>query len=84
MWESIKNAITAVKDTLGIELPELPVDLGALDAASIGETATTAVQGVSESATGVTDAAAGAAGEAATTAVQGVTETATDVAGAAR
>jgi hypothetical protein len=72
-----------VKDTLGIELPELPVDLGGLDAASIGETATTAVQGVSESATGVTDAVA-AAGEATGAAVQGVTETVTGVAGTTR
>jgi hypothetical protein len=83
MWESIKNAITAVKDTLGIELPELPVDLGPLDAASIGEAATTAVQGVSESATGVTDAVA-AAGEATGAAVQDVTETVTGVAGTTR
>jgi hypothetical protein len=83
MWESIKNAITAVKDTLGIELPELPVDLGSLDAASIGEAATTAVEGGTGSLTGVTDSVA-AAGESATAAAQGVSESVTGVTGAAR
>jgi hypothetical protein len=73
MWDVFKNAVTGVKDALGIELPELPVDLGAFDTAPIGEAATTAVQGVTDSATGVTDAVA-AAGETATTTVQGVTE----------
>jgi hypothetical protein len=57
MWDVFKNAVTGVKDALGIELPELPVDMGSLDAASIGEAATTAVQGVTETVTDVAGAA---------------------------
>ena len=53
MWEAIKNALIGVKDATGIEIPGLPVDLG-----SIGESAATAVQGVSESASGIIDGAA--------------------------
>jgi hypothetical protein len=41
MWEALKNIATSVKDTLGIEVPDLPVDLGA-----IGETASGLVEGV--------------------------------------
>ena len=55
MWEALKNAFVSVKEALGIELPELPVDLGAM-----GETATTAVQDVADAATTAVDQ--GAAG----------------------
>ncbi len=53
MWEALKNAFIGVKEALGIEIPELPVDLGTL-----GETATTAVQGVADIATSAVDDAA--------------------------
>jgi hypothetical protein len=53
MWEAIKNALTSVKDATGIEIPGLPADLGA-----IGDSAATALQTVTESATGVMDGAA--------------------------
>lgn len=55
MWEALKNAFVGVKEALGIELPELPIDLG-----SLGETATTAVQDVADTATTAVDQ--GAAG----------------------
>jgi len=70
MWEAMKNALMSVKEATGIEIPGLPADLG-----SIGDSAATAVQSVSESATGVFDGAAGAA-EAAAGGVAGVAETA--------
>jgi hypothetical protein len=74
MWELLKTAITGVKDALGIEIPELPIDAGSIDVGSIGEAATTAVQDESESATAAVDGMA-TAGEAITTDVAGVTET---------
>jgi hypothetical protein len=52
MWEALKNAFVGVKEALGIEIPELPVDLGTL-----GETATTAIQDVAGSATSAVDEA---------------------------
>ena len=55
MWETIKNALAGIKNASGIEIPGLPVDLGPL-----GESADTAVQSVSESATGVVDGATAA------------------------
>jgi len=55
MWNALKNALIGVTDAVGIELPGLPLDLG-----SLGETATTAVQGVTDSATGALDAATAA------------------------
>ena len=67
MWEVLKNALASVKDATGIEIPGLPVDLG-----SIGESATAAVQTVTESATGVLDGAAPAL-EAVTGGVGGLT-----------
>ena len=54
MWEALKNALIGVKEALGIEIPGLPADLG-----SLGESATTAVQDVTDSATAVVDEAAG-------------------------
>jgi hypothetical protein len=56
MWETIKKALMGVTEAIGIEIPELPVDPG-----SLGESATTALQGVTESATGVIDTATAAA-----------------------
>jgi len=53
MWESIKNALMSVKDATGIEIPGLPADLG-----SLGDSAATAVQTATESATGIMDGAA--------------------------
>ena len=56
MWAALKKAVTGVTESLGIEIPGLPVDLGAL-----GETAGTAVQGVTESASGAVESLTGAA-----------------------
>jgi hypothetical protein len=70
MWEAIKNALISAKDATGIEIPGLPADLG-----SIGESATAAVQTVTESASGVMDGAAPAI-DAVTGSVAGVTEAA--------
>src|SRR5664280_764368 len=56
MWEAIKNALMSAKEATGIEIPGLPADLG-----SIGDSAATAVQTVTESANGAIDGAAGAA-----------------------
>ena len=52
MWEALKNALIGVKDAVGLEIPGLPADLG-----SLAESATTAVQDVTDSATGVVDGA---------------------------
>jgi uncharacterized protein with GYD domain len=68
MWDVIKNAVTQVKETLGIEIPELPVDLGSFDAAGIGEAGTTAAETVTGSAAGVVEDLTATAGEAATAA----------------
>ena len=54
MWETLKNALIGVKEALGIEIPGLPADLS-----SLGESATTAIQDVADSATGVVDQATG-------------------------
>lgn len=50
MWETLKNALVGVKEALGIEIPGLPVDLG-----SLGDSATTAVQDITETATTAVD-----------------------------
>ena len=55
MWEALKNALVGVKEALGIEIPGLPVDLG-----SLGESATTAIQDITETATTTVDEAAAA------------------------
>lgn len=72
MWETIKNVVTSVKETLGIEIPGLPVDLG-----SVGDAVTGAAAGVSEAATGAVDGVS-AAGE---TAAGGVADAAQTVSG---
>jgi hypothetical protein len=84
MWDTIKNALSGVKDSTGIEIPGMPEDLG-----SIGESATTAVQDVTESATGAVDGVAAAtetvtggiegAGESAATAVESAGDAAPDL-----
>jgi hypothetical protein len=83
MWEIFKTAITGVKDALGIEIPELPIDLGAIDVGALGEAATTATQGVTESATGAVDEAVATAGEAVNADVTGMTQTLSDASAAA-
>lgn len=50
MWETLKNALVGLREALGIEIPGLPVDLG-----SLGESATTAVQDITETATTAVD-----------------------------
>ena len=71
MWESMKNLITGAKDALGIELPELPVDLSAA-----GEAATGAAQQLSESAGGLVEGVTGA-GETLTGDLAGAAESVT-------
>jgi hypothetical protein len=70
MWETIKNALINVKEATGIEVPGLPADLG-----SIGESATTALQSVTESATGAIEGVSSAT-ETVAGGVGGVAETA--------
>lgn len=84
MWDTIKNALSSVKEATGVEIPGMPEDLG-----SIGESATAAVQGVTESATGAVDGLGAAtetisggvqgAGDGAATAVESAGEGATDL-----
>ena len=69
MWEAFKNIVTSVKDTLGIEIPELPVDVG-----SAGEAASGLVQGVTDQAAAVSGDVLATAGEAATGGAAQVTE----------
>jgi hypothetical protein len=82
MWEVFKTAITGVKDALGIEIPELPIDLGAIDVGSFGEAATTAAQGLTESATGAADEVVATAGEAVTADVTEMAQTLSDASAA--
>jgi hypothetical protein len=51
----VAEAATSATDAMKIEIPGLPVDLGA-----VGDTATTAVQGLTESATGWVETATSA------------------------
>lgn len=55
MWEALKNALIGVTDAVGLEIPGLPADLG-----SLAESATTAVQDVTDSATDLVDGATAA------------------------
>jgi hypothetical protein len=84
MWDVIKNAVTQLKDTLGIEIPELPADLGSLDAAGIGEAATTAAEGAAASATGAVEGLTATAGQAVTDAGTQVTDAVSGLTGQAR
>src|SRR5664279_474858 len=54
MWAALKKAVAGVTESLGIEIPGLPIDLGA-----VGDTAATAAQGVTESATGAVEGLTG-------------------------
>ncbi|MGV1010627.1 MAG: hypothetical protein ACOYBY_18900, partial [Dermatophilaceae bacterium] len=82
----LKKAVAGATESLGIEIPELPVDLG-----TVGDAAATAAQGVTESATGAAEGltgvtetmSGGAAGvaESVSGSVTGVTDS---VAGAAQ
>ena len=78
MWDVIKNAVTQLKDTLGVEIPGLPIEVGSVDAASITERVTAATEGVTaSSATAVEDLTA-TAGDAVTAAGTQVTDTVTE------
>ena len=74
MWAALKKAVAGVTESLGIEIPGLPIDLGA-----VGDAAATAAQGVTESATGAVEGLTGVT-ESVSGGVAGVTDS---VAGAA-
>jgi hypothetical protein len=84
MWDVIKNAVTELKDALGIEVPGLPIDVGSLDAASIGEAATTAVEVVTQSATTAVEDLTATVGEAVTDAGTQGSETVSAITDTAR
>ena len=54
MWAALKKAVAGVTESLGIEIPGLPIDLGA-----VGDAAATAAQGVTDSATGAVEGLTG-------------------------
>ena len=54
MWAALKKAVAGVTESLGIEIPGLPIDLGA-----VGDAAATAAQGVTESAAGAAEGLTG-------------------------
>ena len=54
MWAALKKAVAGVTESLGIEIPGLPIDLGA-----VGDAAATAAQGVTELATGAVEGLTG-------------------------
>jgi hypothetical protein len=85
MWETIKNALIGVKDAVGIEIPGLPADLGAIgdSAGTAVASATELVSGVGDGATAVTDGLAGSAGatETASTAGDSATQVLADITG---
>ena len=68
MWAALKKAVAGVTESLGIEIPGLPIDLGA-----VGDAAATAAQGVTESAAGAVEGLTGAT-ETLSGGVAGVTE----------
>ena len=78
MWEAFKNIVTSVKDTLGIEIPELPVEVG-----SVGEAASGLVQGVTDQAAAVGGDVVASAGEAATGGATQVSEAVSGISSAA-
>jgi len=84
MWEFVQNAVTQLKDTLGIEIPGLPDEVGSVDVASITEDATTATEGVTESATTAIADLTATAGEAVTAAGTQVPETVSGITDPAR
>jgi len=68
MWAALKKAVTGVTESLGIEIPGLPVDLG-----SLGDTVATVTQGVTDTAAGSLDSLT-AVGDQVTGAAAGVTD----------
>ena len=50
MWAALKKAVTGVTESLGIEIPGLPVDLG-----SLGDSVAAVTQGVPDTAAGSLD-----------------------------
>ena len=54
MWAALKKAVAGVTESLGIEIPGLPIDLGA-----VGDVAATAAPGVTESAAGAAEGLTG-------------------------
>ena len=68
MWAALKKAVAGVTESLGIEIPGLPIDLGA-----VGDAAATAAQGVTESAAGAAEGLTGVT-ETLSGGVAGVTE----------
>ena len=73
MWAALKKAVTGVTESLGIEIPGLPVDLG-----SLGDSVATTTQGVTEAAAGSLDGLT-AVGDQVTGAAAGVTENVPDI-----
>ena len=73
MWAALKKAVTGVTESLGIEIPGVPVDLGALT-----DTVSNVTQGVTETAAGSLDSLS-AAGDQVTGAAAAVTESVPDL-----
>jgi hypothetical protein len=68
MWTRLKTAVLGISEQLGVEVPELPVDLGPLTdtissaADSVGTVTTDATVAVAEAADGAAPALTDAAG----------------------
>ena len=62
MWAQLKNAVAGLTEQLGIEVPELPVDLGAVTDV-LGTAGADVAGSVTDAAGSVTDAATGLAEE---------------------
>ena len=73
MWAALKKAVTGVTESLGIEIPGLPVDLG-----SLGDSVATVTQGVTDTAAGSLDGLS-AVGDQVAGAAAGVTENVSDI-----
>ncbi len=73
MWAALKKAVTGVTDSLGIEIPGLPVDLG-----SLGDSVASATQGVTDAAADSLDGLT-AVGDQVAGAAAGVTENVPDI-----
>ena len=73
MWAALKKAITGVTESLGIETPGFPVDLG-----SLGDTITTTTQGLTDTAAGSLDSLT-PVGDQLTGTAAGVTENVPDI-----
>lgn len=80
MWDTIRNLTTTVKDALGIETPESPIDLGSAGEGveSVTQTASDAIAGATtgldDAVTSIGETASGAVTDAGT----GLSETAAD------